>query len=51
MLHGVGNTAWVERCVKPGVIAAAGIWALDHHIQRLAEDHENARIMEQDFSH
>ena len=27
---------------QAGVIAAAGIWALDHHIQRLAEDHENA---------
>ena len=26
---------------QAGVIAAAGIWALDHHIQRLAEDHEN----------
>ena len=35
---------------QAGVIAAAGIWALDHHIQRLAEDHENARIMEQRIS-
>ena len=26
-----------------GVLAAAGIYALDHHIERLAEDHANAR--------
>lgn len=26
-----------------GIIAAAGIYALDHHIERLKEDHENAK--------
>jgi threonine aldolase len=26
-----------------GVIAAAGIYALDHHIERLKEDHQNAK--------
>ncbi|MCC7465267.1 MAG: aminotransferase class I/II-fold pyridoxal phosphate-dependent enzyme [Saprospiraceae bacterium] len=26
-----------------GYLAAAGIYALDHHIERLSEDHENAR--------
>lgn len=26
-----------------GILAAAGIYALEHHIERLAEDHENAR--------
>jgi len=26
-----------------GILAAAGIYALDHHIARLAEDHEHAR--------
>jgi len=26
-----------------GIIAAAGIYALDHHIERLKEDHKNAR--------
>src|SRR3954453_11432766 len=26
-----------------GVLAAAGLYALDHHVQRLAEDHEHAR--------
>ena len=28
-----------------GVLAAAGIYALDHHIDRLVEDHENARTI------
>ena len=26
-----------------GIIAAAGIYALEHHVDRLAEDHQNAR--------
>jgi len=26
-----------------GVLAAAALWALDHHVDRLAEDHANAR--------
>jgi len=26
-----------------GILAAAGIYALDHHVARLAEDHDNAR--------
>jgi threonine aldolase len=28
-----------------GVLAAAGLYALDHHIERLAEDHANARLL------
>ena len=28
---------------QAGVIAAAGMYALDHHLQRLAEDHESAK--------
>jgi threonine aldolase len=27
---------------QAGVIAAAGLYALEHNVQRLAEDHENA---------
>ena len=27
---------------QAGVLAAAGIYALEHHVERLAEDHENA---------
>ncbi len=30
---------------QAGVIAAAGIYALDHHLVRLAEDHANARAL------
>jgi threonine aldolase len=30
---------------QAGVIAAAGMYALDHHVDRLAEDHENARVL------
>ena len=28
---------------QAGILAAAGSWALAHHVDRLAEDHENAR--------
>jgi threonine aldolase len=28
---------------QSGIIAAAGLYALEHHVERLAEDHENAR--------
>jgi threonine aldolase len=28
-----------------GVLAAAGLYALDHHLERLADDHDNARLL------
>ena len=28
-----------------GILAAAGIHALDHHVERLAEDHEHAKLL------
>jgi threonine aldolase len=28
-----------------GILAAAGLYALEHHIDRLAEDHRNARLL------
>lgn len=28
---------------QAGILAAAGVYALEHHVQRLAEDHANAR--------
>ncbi len=28
-----------------GVLAAAGLYALDHHVDRLADDHANARLL------
>lgn len=30
---------------QAGVLAAAGLYALDHHIERLADDHANARLV------
>ena len=30
---------------QAGVLAAAALYALDHHVQRLAEDHANARLL------
>jgi threonine aldolase len=30
---------------QSGILAAAGLYALDHNIGRLAEDHANARIL------
>jgi threonine aldolase len=28
-----------------GILAAAGLHALDHHLERLADDHANARLL------
>ena len=30
---------------QAGIIAAGALYALNHHVERLAEDHENARIL------
>ena len=30
---------------QAGMLAAGGLYALDHHVERLAEDHENARVL------
>jgi threonine aldolase len=30
---------------QAGILAAAGLYALDHHVERLAEDHANARTL------
>jgi threonine aldolase len=30
---------------QAGVIAAAGVYALRHHVERLADDHSNARVL------
>ncbi|MBX3354578.1 MAG: aminotransferase class I/II-fold pyridoxal phosphate-dependent enzyme [Phycisphaeraceae bacterium] len=49
-----GPRDWIERARRfrkmfgggmrqSGLLAAAAIWALDHHIDRLASDHANAR--------
>lgn len=33
-----------------GILAAAGLYALDHHVERLAVDHENARLLASQLS-
>ena len=49
-----GPTDWIHRALRRrkvlgggmrqgGILAAAAIYALDHHVERLADDHENAR--------
>lgn len=49
-----GPAEWIERARKErkrlgggmrqaGILAAAGLWALRHNVERLAEDHANAR--------
>jgi threonine aldolase len=36
---------WGGALRQAGIVAAAGLYALDHHVERLAEDHENARVL------
>ena len=51
-----GSGELIRRCVRyrrmsggamrqVGIFAAAGLYALDHHVERLAEDHAHARAM------
>lgn len=35
---------------QAGILAAAGTYALDHHVERLQEDHDNARLLAQRLS-
>jgi threonine aldolase len=45
------DTAWTARKLfggamrQSGILAAAVLYALDHHIDRLADDHDNARVI------
>jgi threonine aldolase len=50
-----GNAAFIEEAWRwkqrlggamrqAGILAAAGLYALDHHLERLREDHHNARL-------
>jgi threonine aldolase len=36
---------WGGAMRQAGIVAAAGLYALDHHVERLAEDHANARLL------
>ena len=51
-----GSRALIDRCVRhrrmlggamrqSGIFAAAGLYALDHNMERLSEDHANARLI------
>lgn len=57
----VGSSEFIERgrilkhrfggaMRQAGVIAAAGIYAFQHHVERLAQDHANSRILEAGLS-
>jgi len=35
---------------QAGILAAAGIYALDHHLERLADDHANAKLLAENLS-
>ncbi len=35
---------------QAGIIAAAGVYALEHHVERLAEDHANAKLLAERLS-
>ena len=35
---------------QSGIVAAAGIYALENHVERLAEDHQNAKRLAQDLA-
>ncbi len=52
----LGSTAFIEEAHRvrrmlggamrqAGIIAAGGLHALEHHIERLAEDHDNAKLL------
>jgi threonine aldolase len=36
---------WGGAMRQSGIVAAAGLYALDHHVERLADDHANARLL------
>ncbi len=46
----VTRARWVRKRLgggmrQAGVLAAAALYALDHHVERLADDHRNARVI------
>jgi threonine aldolase len=56
-----GSRALIQRAVRArrmlggamrqvGILAAAGLYALDHHLDRLGEDHRNARLIAERLS-
>jgi threonine aldolase len=41
---------WGGAFRQSGIVAAAGLYALDHHVDRLAEDHANARFLAEELA-
>ena len=52
----VGSQAFIDRCHRfrkmlggglrqAGILAGAGLYALDNHVERLADDHRRARVL------
>jgi threonine aldolase len=41
---------WGGSFRQSGVVAAAGLYALDHNVDRLAEDHANAKLLAEGLS-
>ena len=57
-----GTRALIDRCVRhrrmlggamrqSGIFAAAGLYALEHNMERLSEDHANARLIAERITH
>lgn len=57
----LGDAAFINRATRnrkllgggmrqAGVLAACGLYALEHHVERLQEDHNNARMLAQGLS-
>ncbi|MGB3083238.1 MAG: beta-eliminating lyase-related protein, partial [Saprospiraceae bacterium] len=57
----IGSREWIQKCRKirkvmgggmrqAGILAAAGLYALDHHLGRLQTDHDHAAQLEQCLS-
>lgn len=36
---------------QAGILAAAGLYALEHHVERLAQDHANAKLLSEALAH
>ena len=47
-VHRLGRVGFTGR--QAGILAAAGIYALEHHVTRLKDDHDNAQMLAQKLS-
>ena len=50
MRSGAGSSGWAARCARPAFARPPATYALDHHVERLAEDHANARALARGLS-